>query len=354
MCTMVALVSQGARHSGDHTKDLMAELLRAAPLNFSRKRLRAFTVVIGGDGAMTIGGEDHKHQSTSSCEKLYRWIFPATAVGQELTHWDLFHRDETSGAWATKKSALAREVLDVAQVVLQLFGVGQGRVLFRGVCEFLNDGAAHSFSQQGSEHNPRLKLAEGHAATRPLAYGFRTAQSLLRNYRVIFMSLQARTAQARGTGGVEKQGSQSIDKMVSVARRMCAIDFVTFLLLYRDLNSSTLKPFANRTQDPAAEAVETQRECNAQLSKLRHAKDILGEAQRLLHVMVLVTAYIRPEEVVAFWSAHRTGRVGRFFPSLVANISDIIWHQKFRGCSLLYVYRDPKEVDGDHLLVHPR
>ena len=354
MCTMVAVGSQGARHSGEHTKELLAELLRGSPLSFSRKRLRARTVVIGGDGAMTIGGEDHKHQSTSTCEKLYRWIFPSTAVGAELTHWDLFHRDETAGAWATKKIGLAVEVLDVAQVVLQLFGVGQGRVLFRGVSEFLNDGSEHSYSSQGSECNPKLKLAEGHAATRPLAYGFKTADTLCRNYRSIHVALEARTAQARGVGGVAKQGSQSIGKMVGVARRVCAIDFVTFLLLYRDLNSYTMKPFANQTQDPAAEAVEVQLDCNAQLSKLRHAKEVLGEAQRLLHVMVLVTVYVDPSDVDAFWSAHRWGRVGRVFPSLLANIGDIVWRQRFQGCGLVYVPRNSFEADGNHWLVHPR
>ena len=353
MCTLVAIGSQGARHSGEHTKDLMAKLLEGAPLNFSRKRMRQIVVVIGGDGAMTIGGEDHKHQSTSTCELLYRWIFPQTLPGQELTHWDLFHRDETAGTWATKQSGLAVEVLDVAQVVLQLFGVGQGRVLFRGIAEFLNDGSEHSYSQQGSESNRTLKPAEGHAATRPLAHGFKTAETLYRNYRVIHLGLEARTAQARGVNGIAKQGSQTIEKMVGVARRVCAIDFVTFLVLYRDLHSHTLKPFANRTQDPAAEAVEMQLACNATMEKLRHAQDTLVVAKRLLYVMVLATGYIGPDDVTAFWSAHRFSRVGRVFPSWLRHIGEIVWNQRFQGCGLVYV-PGPSEADGKHWLVHPR
>ena len=233
--------------------DLLLDLLAGTPLKLHRRRFLSNTVVIGCHCAMTIGGEEHRHQSTSSCEKFYRYVFPATAVGSELTHWDLFHRDEVAVVWAMKQVGLAMEVLDVAQVILQFFGVVAGRVLFRGTAAFMRDGCEESFSRQGNENPKTVRFAEGHASARPFAHGRRTTEALYRNFRVTHLALEARSARARGVGDVAKAGSQSVEKMVDVARRANSLDFIAFLLLSRDLNNRTFRPFAAASQDTSAQ-----------------------------------------------------------------------------------------------------
>ena len=297
MCKMASQRSQGGSHTGEHVKALVLDSLGEAQLKLSDRRLRASAVVVGGDGAMTIGGEEHRHQSTSACEKVYCHIFPATARGEELTHWDLFHRDETGAKWAMKNVPLGLEVLDLSQIVLQLFGIGSGRVLFRGMAEFLRDGGRDAFSATGAEDPRPLRCSEGHASTRPMAYGYRTTEALYRNYRLVHLGLEARTAQSRGAGNVEKKSSQSIQKMVGVARRACALDFVIFLLVYRDANARILRPFAAGTQEVSAEAVEQMLRCDAVTSELRRGEKMLEDARLHLFVLVLCSTYLGPADV---------------------------------------------------------
>ena len=112
----------------------------------------------------------------------------------------------------------ATEVLDVAQVLLHLFGVGAGRVLFRGAAAFWRDGQQESFSQQGGEPPKPVWFAEGTASTRPFAHGHRTTEALYRNFRVTQLALEARSARARGVGG----GAQPSAAQRSAAQRSAA------------------------------------------------------------------------------------------------------------------------------------
>jgi hypothetical protein len=353
LCRMASLRSQGGSHTGEHIKNTVVDALGEAPLRLGKRRLRAGAVVIGGDGAMCIGGEDHRHQSTGACEKFYRCIFPATATGEELTHWDLFHRDETGAKWAMKDVPLGIEVLEISQIVMQLFGVGSGRVLFRGVAEFLRDGGPDSFSATGKEAPRPLRCSEGHASTRPLAYGHRTTEALYRNYRLVHLGLEARSAISRGAGDVEKKTSQSIKKMVECARRVAALDFVVFLLVYRDVNARILRPFAGATQEVAAEAIEQKLRCNAVTSELRRGGKMLEEARRHLFVMVLVTNYVGPEDIKNYWESQRYNNYGKMFPSFVSHVGEVLWQQRFQACGLVH-FPTPAEADGNHMLLHPR
>ena len=141
--------------------------------------------MLGGDGAESRGGEDARHSSTGTAELISRHLFPD--AGFDLSHWDLFHRDEVSARWALQESAYATEIFTMGQLMVQLFGIGSGRVLLRGVATLLAD---------HTEKVRALRPGEGDS-TRPMAYGHRVTDSLYRNYRLYHAGLEARLEMRR-------------------------------------------------------------------------------------------------------------------------------------------------------------
>ena len=105
--------------------------------------------------------------------------------------------------------------------MLQLFGVGAGRVLHRQVAELLRDDL---------EPKRAVRPSEG-GGTRPMAYASRTCESLIKNYRTYHAGLEARLALTRGesTDG-KKRGSQTTRTLVEVGWRLASADFVALLL----------------------------------------------------------------------------------------------------------------------------
>ena len=170
---MVACPSQGPSKTGAATKNVVLESLQHAPNGgVSRRRLQASLVTVGGGGAVTLGGEDHRHKSTKAAELLYMEVFPECAsLESALTWWDLFHRQDIGGKWAVKDAPMVLELLDVNNILYQLFGVGAGRVLARGVANYLE------------EKGPLLRHGVT-ASTRPMAYSHRVCAALIRNFHI--------------------------------------------------------------------------------------------------------------------------------------------------------------------------
>ena len=167
------------------------------------------------------GGEDARHRSSQAADKIYTTVYPEAE--EPLTNWDLFHREEAACQRAVNEAPLAVEVFDVGQVMLQLFGVGSGRVLHRGVGALLAD---------ETERATIVRPSEG-GATRPMAYSHRVCNSLVRNYRSYHAGLEARAAQTRGEASDgRKRGAQSLVKLVDVGRRLAAMDFVVFFFYF--------------------------------------------------------------------------------------------------------------------------
>ena len=177
--------SQGAHKDGVSSRDLVIDALSGLPNGFRRRRLQASLACVGGDGGLCIGGPDARHKSTKAAELIFQHVHADFAT--PLTHWDLFHRIEVAGQRAVSKCALALEIFDVNVVLVQLFAIGQGRVLHRSIVGYLQDDA---------ESCDYVKPQEN-GGTRPMAYAGRTCESLLRNYRSFHFSLEARIAQRR-------------------------------------------------------------------------------------------------------------------------------------------------------------
>ena len=140
----------------------------AAPSGgIQRAQLRASLVSVGGDGAEVAGGPAALHSSTRAGEQLYADVFPEARTA--LVFWDLFHRDAVGGRRAMQATPYLMEIFDVSSIMEQLFGIGQGRVLFRGVAQFMGE--------------TPIAPTSAAASTRPSVHGYRVCASLVRNFR---------------------------------------------------------------------------------------------------------------------------------------------------------------------------
>ena len=118
----------------------MLQALAKHPAGLDIATLKARLAVVGADGAAARGGEGSVHSSTGAAELLWEKVHPGQAP---MVEWDLFHRIDIGASKAISDCTVALEILDVARVLASLFGVGDGRVIFRaaaarvrgGLCE---------------------------------------------------------------------------------------------------------------------------------------------------------------------------------------------------------------------------
>ena len=101
------------------------------------------------------------------------------------------------------------------------------------------------------------------------------------------------------------------------------------------------------------EAVEMKSHCDRLLATLRtRVPAAIQDFRRLLCVMALATCSLRDVDIGMFWKAIGESRSG-MLPSLYKHIHEIVWHNRFQNCGLLYV---PSHLEADEQwwLVHPR
>lgn len=363
---LVAAPSQGDSHTGPHTKDVVLSALRTCPQGgLPQSRLRSSLVTVGGDGAMAEGGPDRKHSSTRACSLLYEEVFPDLPF--DLTWWDLFHRGEVGGSWALRSSASALEIFDIAQVMVQLFGVGSGRVILRGVAVVVS-------SLQETEDDLRViqerRAAQGKAplqqdrareikpassqSTRPIAYGFRVTESLYRNYTFYFNGLGARLEYTRGrTADHTRHGGQSVKKLVGVGNRLACLDFVVFLILHRDLCANVLRPFSQASQNDSMEAVEIFAATKKFIQSLIQEEEFLETFRFALWLTVILRTWLSDADLRRFWFVLLYTPAGKAHGTFVRHIFDILCEKRFKGCQLQWAMT-PMATDPDRFrLVHP-
>ena len=73
-----------------------------------------------------------------------------------------------------------------------------------------------------------------------MAYAGHTCEALLRNYRSVYVALEARIAQKR----LGKTTNQSMSKMIEIGRRLSAPGFAGFFFLFADIGTEVQRPYA--------------------------------------------------------------------------------------------------------------
>jgi len=164
-------------HTGDALAELTQEVLAEHPAGLNTRALRARCSVVGGDGQVVLGGPAHRHNSSKAAEKLWEHLFPETET--LCTSWDYFHRADNACMRGIRQIPAAKEVFDMAAAIDTLFGVGEGRLMMRGVGALIHQ-------SQRSVANP--------GGTRKVVYLSGVPGNLLKNYTPYFAGLHARIA----------------------------------------------------------------------------------------------------------------------------------------------------------------
>jgi len=110
---------------------VVRKCIRAAPWHMDDSTIRASLAVVGTDGQYAAG-ERSKHKPVDAFGPIF------TLVGRTpRVHWDHFHRLDHAGNNAIRASAPATEIMQLLHDLESNFGHGQGRLLHRGVTDFL-------------------------------------------------------------------------------------------------------------------------------------------------------------------------------------------------------------------------
>ena len=163
--------------------------------------------------------------STRAADLIWLYAHP---TGPLLTSWDLFHRAGVADLRAVRRQGLAVEVIDIHKAMGALFGVGRGRVLLRAVAFELADA---------------ISVPSRAPVTREGVHAERNAAELVKNYRVYHTAMKAKMELAR-----EGSGARSLTSLVDIGRRLSAVDFVVFLTIFRDGNTSCVRPLNTLAQ----------------------------------------------------------------------------------------------------------
>ena len=277
--------SQGHTKTGVATARLVENSImerRGVFNGLSRKRLRACLVSTGGDGGLCKGGENARHGSSGAAELLYKSIFPESDV--PLTYWEEFHRGEAGGRHGVKTSTYYMETLDVSRVMFQLFGTGQGKVILKGVHEWLVD----------DQEMHKLKKPANNSGTRPLAYFHRLVGALLANYRDYHMGMEVREKLVR-----EQISGQTLSRLIAVGRRLSSLDFVTFLIIV-EVDAEMLRKFAvfaQETHEPVPAYIHTHLFGQQLLDCIGDLEAIRGYVQ----IGMFLSAYITRNDLISFF-----------------------------------------------------
>jgi hypothetical protein len=125
------------------------------------------------------------------------------------------------------------EVFEVARVVGSLFGVGDGRAIFRATADLLKE--------------PRLPVPDQGGSRKVVALA-NTVRHLLKTLKIVHGGMHARIASTQRPSGEAKRGSQTVHSLVEIGRRMSQVNFVTFLLALDDGMHARVVPLANLSQ----------------------------------------------------------------------------------------------------------
>ena len=327
--------SQGSSHRGRPIAGTVFTVLEDNPWAFDKATLRARVALFGGDGAVVLGGEERRGSSTGAAEIAWETCHPDSELN--ATDWDLFHRVEAAGSRAIKQSSMAQEVQAVSRVITSLFGVGLGRVLLRGAA--LQAGTTAHRSADGG-------------GTRKAIHVDRVAKNIINNYQAYHAALQARLALVHGG---DRSTSQTVKGLVAVGRRLTTTDFVTFVLIFHDVQVKRIKPFVLASETLAQEPVQTARITQDLLTQLHGPDRVhLRRLRVWAAVAVLLPNYVHERDIWSCWVAFRYTSWGQAYPTFMRYGHEILYRQQFKKCELIWQYGDKAVNPAQTMLLSPR
>ena len=320
---MIACPGSGAEGDGASVRDLILESLAAAPFKLKRRHLRQRLAATGGDGAVVKGGIAARHQSTKAADFLWSAIHPQ--INLNFSYWDLFHRLGIADLRAVRAGTLSKEVIDIHKIMNALFGIGKGKIILRTV--------ASEFGCRGGTPSTNPVTREG-------VYAASNAEDLVKYYKLYHTSLKVRVELARHGSGTRSQGS-----LTEIGRRFTAVDFVSFLVTFHDVNQTIVQPLNLIGQRVGEEGPETERAMQRTVHKLRSFENLLQVVRTFLWISVLILPHLDIPTVGRMWRALRYRPDLRRLPTLMAALPDLLFRCEFQGCALLETFHHRGGID---------
>ncbi len=308
----LAAPSSGGNHSGQAQVAIASLAMTQHPVRLDMVALRSRCALVCGDGQVVVGGEEARHHSSGAAERLWRQLHPD--ANMLCTEWDKFHREDIAGRRAVRASAAAQEVFDVADAMHTLFGIGQGRVLFRSV-------ASHLATETRTVSQPSRMKKIGYISGIP--------GNLLVNYKAYYGGLHARMHLTR-----EGRGSQTLTSLVAIGRRLSSLGFVAFAMLFHDVLRHHLRPFALLIQEQSIEPWVIEIALERFISGLGRCVVAAQESRRLLLVGALLAPYVTQAEWLNVLSAFWYSPAARCFPGFYTGLPRLLVQRTFAGCKL--------------------
>lgn len=291
-------------HGGSEMCKLMAKTLEDHPAGFGRGVLRRRLSSVCGDGALTLGGPDHRHSSTKAAEFLWRTVHEELQGSlPDMTVWDPFHRVDVAAWRAVRRVPMAKAVFDTARQLDSLFGMDEGVLLYRGAAAALATKAA---------------AIRAPGATRKVGFLAGTPGSVLQNYKAVIGSMHARLEWISAGRSV-----QTLTNIAEVCRILTDVSFIAFSAFLDDLLGGTLRPFSTQVQKAIEPAVFAQAQRRI-MGRLRDLPDQLRSVRQLLRVISLCRQWASRSELSELWRAHSSSRAGLVLPNFWRAVADIL------------------------------
>ena len=255
-------------------RDLCLAALASHPAGFGISALRKRLACVGGDGQITVGGPERRHQSSGAAEKIWETLHPSPPMF--CCSWDDFHKADLAVARAVTRSSPAQEIFDTAACLDSMFAIGDGKLILRA--------AAHQADV------PAVKMTRA-GGTRKIGHLSTVPGNMLQNYRAIVLGLHARLSWRKGGGG-----SQSLQHLTEVGRKIQNTCFAAFLCLFSDLLLKIVRPFVMTVQDLREPWLVL--DANATLLRgLKNFQKQLRKSAELLFVHALCAQHLSSKEL---------------------------------------------------------
>ena len=218
------------------------------------------------------------HSSTRAGERLWQQVHGDNL--EPAAQWDAFHRLNAAFKSAVSEHRGAQELLSVAKAMSTHYGIGSGKLIFRGVAEALQE---------------KTRAVEAVGGTRPLVAFCRASENLLANLKVYAAGFHVKIyRRQRG------KGSQTATALTAAGRRLTSLDFVAFVAAWDDVMQNRFQAFSRASQSASMEPWVLQAAFDSLMLDLGEDLALLRALRRFVFVANLMQHYLPQSEVAKF------------------------------------------------------
>ena len=177
----------------------------------------------------------------------------------------------------------------------------------------------------------RLSRVLDQGGSRKVVALIRIVEHLLKNMKVFHAGIHVRIGQAEGA---HRRGSQTKGGLINVARRISALNFVSFALAVGDALHKNIAPLALKAQRVEVGAGEMDTDCHNALAEMQRDMHSLAQLRRWCFISCVLHTYLNSADLRNAWEALMISSLVRAFPRLTVCLRSLIWRQRMAGVCL--------------------